>query len=490
MELQEQPLRPAVVLRVGGVEGARPVEGRGVLLARLDRLGDVGARVGVGVLVVADRGVLRRQAEGVEAHRVQHLVAALPPVARHHVVQREHLGVTHVQVAARVGEHRQRVALLARAVVVGAEGLAAPPTPAATSPRWPRCRTSPARRSRRGAPVSCSWRVLLLLAAGLAGVRVLGMKKPLTWRGGRVSVLVEGWGAISAAAEEGGSAAPAQHTRSMAADLSRYADWLDFLTALPRRVPAAAGGRGQRVRGHRRLGRALRPRCRGLVQRRRRDDVRRRAGAGACTSFDVDHVWELPEATWPTGRQCFIHLQPDAADLSRPTRLLDLVIQTTPERLTMDTRRHGAPIVLHDPAGLLVLEDDDEAELAAQRRQAVAQTAARRQTAAWLVERAIARGDLAEATALHLRFAVEPLVRLLRIQHCPARLRLRPALPAHRPASPGWPSGWRRCCPGRTWRSGPGQRSRGRTRSWLSSRPSAGHLTKRGVNGGFHHSPL
>ena len=37
------------------------------------------------------------------------------------------------------------------------------------------------------------------------------------------------------------------------------------------------------------------------------------------------------------------------------------------------------------------------------------------------MERAIARGDLAEATSLHLRFAVEPLVRLLRIEHCPAR---------------------------------------------------------------------
>ena len=132
-------------------------------------------------------------------------------------------------------------------------------------------------------------------------------------------------------------------------------------------------------------------------------------------------MWELPEATWPTGRQCFVHLQPDAADLARPTRLLDVVVQTTPDRLTMDTRRHGVPLVLHDPDDLLVLEDDDEAEMEAQRRQAVAQTAARRQTAAWLVERAIARDDLAEATALHLRFAVEPLVRLLRIQHCPAR---------------------------------------------------------------------
>ena len=139
------------------------------------------------------------------------------------------------------------------------------------------------------------------------------------------------------------------------------------------------------------------------------------------SELEVDHVWELPEATWPTGRQCFVHLQPDAADLSRPTRLLDVVVQALPERLTMDTRRHGVPLVLHDPDGLLLLEDDDEAELSAQRAQALAQTAARRQTAAWLVERAIARGDLAEATSLHLRFAVEPLVRLLRIEHCPAR---------------------------------------------------------------------
>lgn len=206
----------------------------------------------------------------------------------------------------------------------------------------------------------------------------------------------------------------------MAADLSRYDDCLRFLTALPDRVPAlqVVVVNGSAVTGgwdeHSDL------------------DVEAWCSGDAATTYDallalarqdlpVDHVWELPEATWPTGRQCFIHLQPDAADLSRPTRLLDVVVQTTPERLTMDTRRHGVPLVLHDPDDLLVLEDDDAAELDAQRRQAVAQTAARRQTAAWLVERAIARGDLAEATALHLRFAVEPLVRLLRVRHCPAR---------------------------------------------------------------------
>jgi hypothetical protein len=206
----------------------------------------------------------------------------------------------------------------------------------------------------------------------------------------------------------------------MTADLSRYDDVLRLLADLPRHVPAlqVVVVNGSAVTGgwdeHSDL------------------DVEAWCSGDAATTYgavlailrrelDVDHVWELPEATWPTGRQCFVHLQPDAADLSRPTRLLDVVVQTTPERLTMDTRRHGVPMVLHDPDGLLLLEDDDEAEQEAARQQAVEQTAARRQTAAWLVERAIARDDLAEATALHLRFAVEPLVRLLRIQHCPAR---------------------------------------------------------------------
>lgn len=206
----------------------------------------------------------------------------------------------------------------------------------------------------------------------------------------------------------------------MAADLSRYDDWLAFLAALPRRVPAlqVVVVNGSAVTGgwdeHSDLD--VEAWCHGEA-----GPTYDRFLELSRAELDVDHVWELPEATWPTGRQCFIHLQPDAADLSRPTRLVDVVIQSTPQRLTMDTRRHGVPLVLHDPDGVLVLEDDDEAEMEAERRQAVAQTAARRQTAAWLVERAIARGDLAEATSLHLRFAVEPLVRLLRIRHCPAR---------------------------------------------------------------------
>ena len=142
----------------------------------------------------------------------------------------------------------------------------------------------------------------------------------------------------------------------------------------------------------------------------------RRLLVAALRDFTVHQVWELPEATWPDGRQAFLNLTPDAGDLSVPTRIIDLHVSDL-----VDPRRHGVPLVLHDPDGLVALRPDDEEAMAAARAEAVAQIAARRQTAAWLVNRAIARGQHAEAVTFHLQFAVNPLVRLLRIVHCPAR---------------------------------------------------------------------
>jgi hypothetical protein len=148
----------------------------------------------------------------------------------------------------------------------------------------------------------------------------------------------------------------------------------------------------------------------------------RRLLVAALRDFAVHQVWELPEATWPDGRQAFLHLTADAGDLSVPTRIIDLhVSDLADHHRLVDPRRHGEPLVLHDPEGLVGLRPDDEEELARARSEAVAQTAARRQTAAWLVNRAIARGHAAEAVAFHLQFGVNPLVRLLRIVHCPAR---------------------------------------------------------------------
>jgi predicted nucleotidyltransferase len=142
----------------------------------------------------------------------------------------------------------------------------------------------------------------------------------------------------------------------------------------------------------------------------------------AVRDFEVHRVWELPESTYPDGRQAFLNLTADAGDMTRPTRIIDLhVSDLADEHRLVDERRHGAPFVVHDPEGLVELRHDDEAELEQARVAAVQQAAARRPTAQWLVNRAIARGDVVEAHAFHFGYGVNPLVRLLRIKHSPAR---------------------------------------------------------------------
>ena len=74
----------------------------------------------------------------------------------------------------------------------------------------------------------------------------------------------------------------------------------------------------------------------------------------------------------------------------------------------VDVRRHGTPIVVHDPDGLVELRPDDEDELQAAIGEAVDQIRQRRATAEWLVNRAIRRGQHAEATHLYLGFALSP----------------------------------------------------------------------------------
>jgi predicted nucleotidyltransferase len=148
----------------------------------------------------------------------------------------------------------------------------------------------------------------------------------------------------------------------------------------------------------------------------------RRMLDAALGAFEVHHVWELPDSTYPDGRQAFLNLTPDAADVSRPTRIIDLsVLDLADEHRLVDERRHGKPFVVHDPEGLVELRNDDEEAMARERNEAVEQAIARRPTAQWLVNRAIARGDVVEVQAFHFGYGVNSLVRLLRIRHCPAR---------------------------------------------------------------------
>ncbi|WP_205471848.1 hypothetical protein [Nocardioides sp. SYSU D00038] len=144
--------------------------------------------------------------------------------------------------------------------------------------------------------------------------------------------------------------------------------------------------------------------------------------ARARHSFDVTDVWEVPVATWPDGRQCFLSLHERPGLLAEPTRLVDLhVSDLADHHRRIDTRRHGTPVVVHDPEGLLELEPDDPAAMARDIEAAVDQVRQRRVTGEWLVNRALRRGHVAEGLDLYLRFALAPVVRLLRVHHCPWR---------------------------------------------------------------------
>ena len=108
-QLQEDPLRPAVVARLVGAELARPVDrdapGAELALEGGDRRLGGRARVLAGL----DRVVLGGQAERVVAHRVQHAHAVAAAEVRDRVTDRVVLQVPHVGLAGRVREHLEHV---------------------------------------------------------------------------------------------------------------------------------------------------------------------------------------------------------------------------------------------------------------------------------------------------------------------------------------------------------------------------------------------
>ncbi|HEX3930743.1 MAG TPA: hypothetical protein VHW64_08565 [Nocardioides sp.] len=205
-------------------------------------------------------------------------------------------------------------------------------------------------------------------------------------------------------------------------DLSRYDDWLAWLRSTGESDPdvRAVFVAGSAVTGGYDVHSDLDVEV--LATPGEAVAVYRRLLVAARRDFEVHQVWELPEATYPDGRQAFLNLTPDAGDMSRPTRIIDLhVSDLADQHRLVDERRHGTPYLIHDPEGLVGLRHDDEEAMSRARHEAVEQAAQRRPTAQWLVNRAIARGDAVEANAFHFGYGVTPLVRLLRIRHCPAR---------------------------------------------------------------------
>ena len=123
-EDEEDPLRPADILRVGRRHHPLPV----VAEAEHLELAGEGGDVSLGALpwrrAGADGVLLGRQAEGVEAHRVHHRRAPHPLEPRDDVGRGVALRVADVQsVAARVGEHVEHVGLAGRRESRRGEGV-------------------------------------------------------------------------------------------------------------------------------------------------------------------------------------------------------------------------------------------------------------------------------------------------------------------------------------------------------------------------------
>ena len=122
-ETGKQPLLPAVVVGLAGGEFARPVDSKAERFQLVFHVVDVAVGPGGGRDLVVHRRVFRRHAEGVPAHRLQHVFAAHPLVAGDDVADGVVAHVPHVQAAGRIGEHRQAVEFFARGVSHGAERL-------------------------------------------------------------------------------------------------------------------------------------------------------------------------------------------------------------------------------------------------------------------------------------------------------------------------------------------------------------------------------
>ena len=119
VKLQKDPLRPLVVIGVGGVDLAVPVVGEAQSLDLLPEAVDVLVRALPRVRSRFDGVVLRRQSEGVPAHGVQNVEALHAFEAAVYVGRGVALGVSDVQSGAgRIREHVQNVNGLSSLVAV------------------------------------------------------------------------------------------------------------------------------------------------------------------------------------------------------------------------------------------------------------------------------------------------------------------------------------------------------------------------------------
>ena len=119
-QLLKDPLTPTVVVGAAGLDHAIQIVGEAHALHRGERLVHVLIRPSGSLRVVLDSGVLGRQAKGVKADGVQHVVASHAGLTGHGIADGIVARVAHMQVARRIREHLEHI--LFGLAVVGVDG--------------------------------------------------------------------------------------------------------------------------------------------------------------------------------------------------------------------------------------------------------------------------------------------------------------------------------------------------------------------------------
>ena len=112
VELEEEPLRPAVVGGVGRRDLTIPVDRPPHAAHLLPNRGDVALRHEPRMTALPDRCVLGREPERVVAHRPQHVESHAPADVSEDVAERVVLDVAHVELARGVREHLEDIGVL------------------------------------------------------------------------------------------------------------------------------------------------------------------------------------------------------------------------------------------------------------------------------------------------------------------------------------------------------------------------------------------
>ena len=120
---REQPLFPAIVPGVTGCQFACPVITESEPLQLAAHVIDVFIGPAGGRHIVLDRRVFGWQAEGVPAHRLQHILAQHALITGDHIAYRVVTHMAHVQFSARIREHGQAIELFPGGIFRYGKGL-------------------------------------------------------------------------------------------------------------------------------------------------------------------------------------------------------------------------------------------------------------------------------------------------------------------------------------------------------------------------------